>query len=290
MKKDPKKTELVKKFVAYWIMKHYKLYPTRKVVCLMDMTNTGISNMVDLDLIKFIVTCFIQYFPAYLAYLLIFDMPWLFNAIWQVIRKILSEEERKFVIFVTKSNIKNYIDEDHLFSHMGGNDTFEYKYERPLQTPKREMSFSSVKDSSTQESSSFKKFLTSKESLNSPLIENGGVLKPKRLFSGDIATITPSTDLVFEQTSKSYTRQSIEIIAHSKPIAFKVKTTNPSAFKVKPSSGITSSQFQIEIFACDGITKNIIETSRFLVMIQSIDEDITSVNQVTHWRDNDKYK
>lgn len=46
MKKDPKKADLVKKFVAYWIMKHYKLYPLSKVVCLMDMTDTGIANMV----------------------------------------------------------------------------------------------------------------------------------------------------------------------------------------------------------------------------------------------------
>lgn len=286
MKKDQKKTDLVKKFVAYWIMKHYKLYPLSKVVCLMDMTDTGIANM-DLDLIKFIVTCFVQYFPSYLAYLLIFDMPWLFNAIWQVIRKMLSEQERKFVIFVTKSNIKEYIGEEQLFTHMGGKNTFQYRYERLALTPKKEFSFDSINDSNIQEDSTSKKPAT-KESLNSPLVENGLGIKPKKLFQSDLATINPMTDLIFQQHNKNFTRQNIEILSHSKPVAFKVKTTNPSAFKVKPSSGITKTKFKIEISVVDGVSRSEVESSRFLVMIQSIDEDIEHVSQVTNWRDNEK--
>lgn len=118
--------------------------------------------------------------------------------------------------------------------------------------------------------------------------ENG--IKPKKLFQNDLATINPVNDLIFQQNNKSFTRQYIEILTHYKPIAFKVKTTNPSAFKVKPSSGITKTQFRIEISVVDGVAKTEVETSRFLVMVQSTDEDIEHVNQVTNWRDNEKSK
>lgn len=60
---------------------------------------------------------------------------------------MLSEKERKFVIFVTKSNIKDYIAEEQLFTHMGGKDTFEYRYERLSPTPKKELSFDSINNS-----------------------------------------------------------------------------------------------------------------------------------------------
>ena len=41
-----------------------------------DMTGSGLSQM-DMELMRFIVNCFKIYFPDLLAFLLVFNMPWI---------------------------------------------------------------------------------------------------------------------------------------------------------------------------------------------------------------------
>ena len=41
-------------------------------------------------------------------------------AIWNVIKKLLTADQQKYVLMVKKNQIGQYIDEDQLFVHMGG--------------------------------------------------------------------------------------------------------------------------------------------------------------------------
>lgn len=45
-------------------------------------------------------------------------MPFLLGAVWKVVQAWLSAEQKKFIKFVKKSDIKQYIDEDNLEDHM----------------------------------------------------------------------------------------------------------------------------------------------------------------------------
>ncbi|ELU15569.1 hypothetical protein CAPTEDRAFT_76081, partial [Capitella teleta] len=126
-KKDPDKLLTVKKYVAWWLDKHFLKHPGVKIVPLFDMTDAGIGNM-DIELIKFQIACFASYYPGLLDYMLIYEMPWVLNAIWKLIRNVLSAEQQKAVLFVKKAEIQQYVAPDHLFVHMGGTDTYTYTY------------------------------------------------------------------------------------------------------------------------------------------------------------------
>ena len=65
-KKDPERLTLVKKFIAWWIDKHYLKNPDQRIVVLFDMTDAGFSN-IDIELVKFQVFCFTTYYPAMLG-------------------------------------------------------------------------------------------------------------------------------------------------------------------------------------------------------------------------------
>ena len=45
-RKDPEKLPLVKKFVAWWIDKHWLKHPEEKIVAVFDMTDAGFGNVV----------------------------------------------------------------------------------------------------------------------------------------------------------------------------------------------------------------------------------------------------
>ena len=52
--------------------------------------------------------------------LLIYEMPWIFNAAWKIIKTWLSAEAIAKIKFVTKSDIHTYIEKRFLFPHLGG--------------------------------------------------------------------------------------------------------------------------------------------------------------------------
>ncbi|KAK2182135.1 hypothetical protein NP493_365g01000 [Ridgeia piscesae] len=118
-KKDAEKHRLQKQYIAWIFEKHFLRHPDERVVVCFDMTGAGITNM-DVELIKFQVTCFTTYYPSFLAYMLVFDMPWILNTIWRVIRTLLNEAQQKAVIFVKGDEIFSYIDRDQLLKTMGG--------------------------------------------------------------------------------------------------------------------------------------------------------------------------
>ncbi|XP_067938794.1 motile sperm domain-containing protein 2-like isoform X2 [Watersipora subatra] len=126
-KGDSEHNKNARLMIAYMLDNYQRRKPLQRVVALLDMTAVGVTN-VDMDLTKFLITCFTSYFPGMLEYLLVYDMPWIINTVWAVIKLMLSEEEQKHVIFCKKSNIQQYVASSQLPRHMGGTDTYKYRY------------------------------------------------------------------------------------------------------------------------------------------------------------------
>ncbi|KAK3100204.1 hypothetical protein FSP39_016243 [Pinctada imbricata] len=129
-KKDAARLIFVKRFIMYHFETTYNESPEEQIVVLFDMSGAGISNL-DMEMIKFVITSFKIYYPKLLGFMLIYEMPWLFNAAWKVIKTWLSPEAVKKIKFVTKSDVQEYIDKDQLPEHMGGTDQYKYVYIPP---------------------------------------------------------------------------------------------------------------------------------------------------------------
>lgn len=104
---------VLKKFLAYNMEKHHRDNPEIMVVALMDMSRAGTSNM-NMDVSKFLITCFATYFPAYLAYMVNYEMPMILSAVWKIIRAFMSHDQQKKTVVIGKKEITKYIDADQL--------------------------------------------------------------------------------------------------------------------------------------------------------------------------------
>ena len=67
-----------------------------------DMTGSGLAQM-DMELIRFIVTCFKLYFPDLLGFLLVYNMPWILQGYLVKYRR--SPYSRTYTSVVTVSHI-----------------------------------------------------------------------------------------------------------------------------------------------------------------------------------------
>lgn len=122
----------VKRIFIFFIEQLFKECGAKKITVLMDCSDIGVSN-VDVDLLKFVVDVFISKYPIGLGNALIYNMPWLLNAILRMIKSLLPYGAERLKT-VNKDDIQQYIDAKHLPVRMGGTDTYEYSYApgRPL--------------------------------------------------------------------------------------------------------------------------------------------------------------
>ncbi|XP_075535958.1 motile sperm domain-containing protein 2-like isoform X2 [Dermacentor variabilis] len=122
----------VKRVFIFFIEKLFNECGAKKITVLMDCSDIGVSN-IDVDLLKFVVDVFISKYPIGLGNALIYNMPWLLNAILRMIKSILPYGAERLKT-VNKDDVQQYIDAKYLPVHMGGTDTYEYSYipGRPL--------------------------------------------------------------------------------------------------------------------------------------------------------------
>jgi len=109
--------ELVKKYIAFKFEEHQKKSPETMCVALLDMHGASTSN-VKLDITKFILACFSTYFPAFMAYLINYEMPFLVSATWKIISAFLSSEQKQKLLQLNKKTITNHISDENLWEHM----------------------------------------------------------------------------------------------------------------------------------------------------------------------------
>lgn len=299
-RKDLFQLILAKQLLAWHIEKVFLQHPGRRIVVLLDMTNAGLSN-VDIDLIKFQVRCFTTYYPAILAYMLVFEMPWVLNAIWNIIKKLLNAEQQRHVLLVKKPQMLQYIDRDQLFVHMGGSDDYKYSFipseDSGIEVTLRESDCESLVSSCEQSTlTTLKKRVTFSEfpkSVSFDCVDHCDVedrasylvkltnSADSSVYHGSLANISPSERLTFFIDSckgDAVSHITISNVSQHK-LSFKVKTTSPDVYRVKPHTGILAVKDQIEITI---VLPNGHLTSdtkdKFLVMLLTLKDDINENN------------
>ncbi|XP_072542794.1 motile sperm domain-containing protein 2 [Salminus brasiliensis] len=273
--KDGKTILDKKRYVAFWLEQYAKREPGMPLTVVFDMSESGLSN-IDMDFVKYIISCFKVYYPKFLSKMIMYEMPWIMNAAWKLVKTWLGPEAISKLKFVSKSDVQTYIDPEHLPPHMGGTDQFKYSYppllDDEFQSPVSENGpivsedESEVKDTESECKESLESSFNAEQALRPKkvnFVEDGGkpddldrqdvssrlrgVRKPQTTFKGTLLHVSPAEELSFG--SKDSEKKCLIILNNvaKNQVAFKVRTTAPEKYRVKPSSSSCEAGASVDI-------------------------------------------
>ena len=95
------------------------------------MTHFGLSNM-DYAPVKFMIKCFEANYPESLGAVLVHKAPFIFNAIWNIIKGWLDPVVASKIHFTKHDkDLEQYIPKSQIMNELGGEEAWEYKYVEP---------------------------------------------------------------------------------------------------------------------------------------------------------------
>ncbi|XP_023342819.1 motile sperm domain-containing protein 2 [Eurytemora carolleeae] len=247
--KGAEKMDEMKRFFVYYLERLEREEQGDLITIVFDCRNAGLKNM-DMEFIQFIIGVFKDYYPEMLNYILVFEMPWVLNAAWKIIKAWLPAAAVKKIKFLTKSNMGEYITDDNRLEAWGGSDPWEYCFEEESvanvvnnhSKTNGTGSYIEVIDDSlrmSQEDALKKKSVTFAEVRGSPSLDSMSSFSSSGNSGPEILSLNPSQEVVFSASAggELMARFQVSNICERR-VGYKIKTTSPEKYKVKPSSAI----------------------------------------------------
>src|SRR2546421_4528720 len=95
------------------------------------MSNFSLSNM-DYTPVKFMIKCFEANYPESLGAVLVHKAPFVFSAIWNIIKGWLDPVVASKIHFTKHlEDLEQYIPRSQIMKELGGDEDWEYKYIEP---------------------------------------------------------------------------------------------------------------------------------------------------------------
>ncbi|KAF1843766.1 CRAL/TRIO domain-containing protein [Cucurbitaria berberidis CBS 394.84] len=126
--------ESLERFTVYTIETARMLLrpPIDTATIVFDMTDFSMANM-DYTPVKFMVKCFEANYPESLGTVLVYKAPWVFNAIWSIIRGWLDPVVAGKVHFAKNiEELSQFVPRNQIPTEQGGDEKWEYKYPEPV--------------------------------------------------------------------------------------------------------------------------------------------------------------
>lgn len=219
-------------------------------------------------------------------------MPWVLNAAWKIIKAWLPASGVKLIKFLTKSNINEYIDESNTLEAWGGSDPWAYHNDffSPPSTPIiKDAPFNpfdgpvqAVDDVAKKKSVTFAEIAPSpsEESLSS-LASQSSISKP----SDSILRLIPSDEVVFSPSPAGDLVSRVQVVSLSPRItAYKIKTTSPEKYRVRPSSGLlspgSSATIELHVSASNAANASSLVRDKFLITAVYLDREDLTIQQI----------
>lgn len=124
--KVPIVQQFLKAFLFRQIETADKLAQGKGIVLVFDLQGAGINN-VDMDLLFFMITTLVNYFPKGLSYMLVHELPWVLRSFWVIARQWLSDDHRDLVKFSDARTIYEFFKQENLPDFIGGTCTRDYR-------------------------------------------------------------------------------------------------------------------------------------------------------------------
>ncbi|KAK2850522.1 hypothetical protein Q7C36_009305 [Tachysurus vachellii] len=308
--KDSKSVVDKKRYVAFWLERYAKREPGMPLTVVFDMSESGISN-IDMDFVKYVINCFKVYYPKSLSKMILYEMPWIMNAAWKIVRTWLGPEAISKLKFVSKSEVQTYIDAEHLPPHMGGTDQFKYSYP-PLPDddflspmcengPIVSEDESETKDTESECKESLDSSFNMEQAVRSKKVNFAeesdkiesrlrGARKPLTTFKGTLLHVSPAEELSFgfRETEK----RCLIVLSNvtKNQVAFKVRTTAPEKYRVKPSSSTCEPSTNVDILVSLHGGFQASPQDRFLIMAAEMEPNSGTSELSQFWKEVSKPK
>uniref|UniRef100_A0A7N8XNN4 Motile sperm domain containing 2 n=1 Tax=Mastacembelus armatus TaxID=205130 RepID=A0A7N8XNN4_9TELE len=315
--KDAKTILDKKKYVAFWLERYAKKEPGMPLTVVFDMSESGLSN-IDMDFVNYVINCFKVYYPKFLSKMIIVDMPWIMNAAWRIVKSWLGPEAISKLKFASKAEVQTFIDPEYLPPYLGGTDPFKYSYpplpDDDFQTPicdngpivsedEIESKDSEMEGKDTLESSFNSEIAVKPKKVNfleesvrgddndkgDTSVRTKGPRKPVTTFKGLLLDVSPAEELSFG--SGEMEKKSLIILSNvtKNQVAFKVRTTAPEKYRVKPSSSWCEPGATVDIVVSLHGGSQVSPQDRFLIMAAEMDS-VVSQELTQFWKEVPKTK
>lgn len=246
----------LQKLVMYWFERLERQTNGSQISLFFDMSDTGILNM-DMDFTKHLIGLCKNYYPNFLNYIIIFEMPWILNAAFKVIKSWLPPKAIPKIKFVQKSNIHEFVDPNDVLISWGGTNEYVFKF---VSEPQNNI------DATMNGKLNNRKVHFAE---GSPMTEQSPGGFGDQQTKEQLLFIEPDA-IIFNKTENEIGGTiTLKNVTTDKYLSYKIKTTSPEKFRVRPSSGVLLPQEQRSISVVLQQEYNVrgrLNVDRFLVM------------------------
>ncbi|XP_023037517.1 motile sperm domain-containing protein 2 isoform X1 [Drosophila willistoni] len=288
--------ELIR-IVVYWVERVQREQHLVQLTIFFDMSGTGLATM-DLDFVKRIVETFKMYYPNTLNYILVYELAWVLNAAFKVIKTLLPPRAVEILKMTSKKDINQYIAKDNCLASWGGTDNYEFSFvaETKRNKPQVAAANAGANDEQQQQQQQFAQSQGMDKKVHFANTDTM-VLKESNI---DDNMHTPSDDeqlamlqpvpaefVNFNQQKEA----TLKLVSTAKtPVSYKIQTTSPDKFRVRPRCGVLDPQevTEINIWLKQEHTLSEENKDKFLVMAMAIphksSKDCNAADIAELWR------
>ncbi|XP_058805543.1 motile sperm domain-containing protein 2-like [Phymastichus coffea] len=255
--------------IVYWFERLEREGNGNQISLFFDMIDSGLSNL-DMELTKYLIGLFKNYYPNFLNNILILEMPWVLNAAFNMIKSWLPAKALPKIKFLKKSTLQEFVDPDVGLKCWGGNSDYIFTFVSESQTGKLingELDNKKVHFAG-----------------NSPITEQAS-----SGFSDQESTLIVEPEILNFSISGNEIVGTVMLknIMSDQNLTYKIKTTSPEKFKVRPNTGIiqASQKISITITLQGGYTLlSLLPHDRFLIMCLPINETMAPQELTEFWK------
>lgn len=133
--------ESLERFTVYTIETARMLLrpPIDTATIVFDMTDFSMANM-DYTPVKFMIKCFEANYPESLGTVLVYKAPWVFNAVWSIVRGWLDPVVAGKVHFAKNiEELEKFIPRKQIPTELGGDEKWTYEFPEPVEGENEKM-------------------------------------------------------------------------------------------------------------------------------------------------------
>ncbi|XP_031828053.1 motile sperm domain-containing protein 2 [Nomia melanderi] len=269
--KKSKDFEDLQKVVVYWFERLERYTNGNQISLFFDMIDTGISNLVDTRFIEYLISLCKNYYPNFLNYIIIFEMPWMLNTTFKIIKSWLPPKAIPKIKLIQRSNIQEFVDPNDILISWGGSNDYTFKFVSEAQ---------SNIDTTMNGKVDNKKVHFAE---GSPITEQSPTSFEDRGSKEELLSVEPKT-ITFNKTGNE-TAGTITLrnTTSDRPLFYKVKITSPEKFRVRPSSGVILPQTTriVSVVLQPGYNlRGLLHNDRFLVMCLPLKDANTPAQEI----------